>query len=437
MLNQNKYSYSPILYTASSKNRILFLQEYKSQKILILKSTLDKISAIDSPAFTINLLCNPNEDQPEYLIEITTTYYIGLIKIDDYLRIVISPKISHANFIAMLKYIEPERVDSWKLLFEGIEKEDNFIDLFIKHFLESVSDLLESNYRKGYSLYQEDRIAPKGRINFRNSIKNLNKYPHRLNCKYFKFNLDTPHNQIIKYTLSYIKAVISPNLFKKYQNLLRKLNTVQFRKWTVFEIRNLHYSRLDVQYRPIHQMCIMILDDFSLLFSDGISCFFTFLINSWNIFERFLLKIFEMFQSEYQVDSYNLDEIAGTYDKDIYRERPDIILSKDNSPKIIIDAKYKFFTNNRKDKHQLNWYLGRFNLQIGFLIYPMGKKSLNRPVIFKSRPETYIQHGKQICIFLVELDLSCVPDESKLKLFINKILELYSEKHKKITQGII
>lgn len=127
----------------------------------------------------------------------------------------------------------------------------------------------------------------------------------------------------------------------------------------------------------------------------------------------------------------------GNYDKEIKRDRPDIILSKENSPKIIFDAKYKFFTNNREDKHQLNWYLGRFDLQIGFLIYPMKEKLVNKPEILKYLLETYSQHDKKMCIFFIEIDLSSISDKNKLQQFVENILVLYNEKYDELTQSPI
>lgn len=416
------------------ESNTLFLVEYETKSLWISDTTLInlknfcELKKYKSKSISYRKIIKNDKNASKVFVEITASHYLGLIKIDSYLSIVIVPKISNANFIKMLHYVFPERIKSWDFFVNGIKKDENFIVSFLKHFFNQILTLLREYNRKNYSIHNENSLIPHGSINLRQSIKNFHKFPPRVKCYTFRFDIDTPHNQIIKYTLIYLKPIIFGELESIHRKILQKLSDVSYKSWNSQEIQNISYSRLDKHYLPVHKMCRLLLEDFSLLFEKGQSSFFCFLINSWNIFERFLYRIFELYQDYYELSSYSLylvDENHSNQEKEI-KYLPDIVLSKNNVPEIIIDAKYKIPSSYRNDIAQMNLYTGKINQQVGFLIYP-SDKTINNPSKFDFKKKFLKQHGFKKCIFCIFLDLSIVNDVSKLKIFVASIIKFYKE----------
>ncbi|MFW9876397.1 MAG: McrC family protein [Candidatus Thorarchaeota archaeon] len=396
--------------------KLIPLEEYEEKIILVTREEWEYFDKNSKFYFCSDIRdIPPNKKE----ISIQARFYIGLIRICPTIELIIKPKIKAANFIAMLEYVDKKRINTWKQFIENIEREPNFIDFFIGLFLKEVHELLSLERKRGYNLMIENRNSPKGKILMSNTFKSGGPLNNQISCQYFVLSLNTPHNQIIKYTLNYIRRLISNENFSIYRQNLAILKNVDYLKWNSTDIEHVTYNRLTYNYKPIHDFCRLILDDFSLKFEEGKEKFFAFVINSWNVYEIFLREIYKKFQSDFRVDAYKIGGLTDDTDWDEKDARPDIVLKKGEEDKIYIDAKYKMEKKDN-DYYQMNYYLTQSpkKLPYGELIYPKNRNEQKDHIEKKSKREK---------VRIRYIDLTQVNDINYLKDFISETYKKYKK----------
>jgi len=159
----------------------------------------------------------------------------------------------------------------------------------------------------------------------------------------------------------------------------------------------------------------MILEDFTIKFEYGKQKFYSFILNSWNVYERFLRSIFQTFQQKFNVNFYEIPNLSYEVDWD-KRVEPDIVLWYEEDEPIIIDAKYKEEFKD-EDFYQMSHYLGLSKAKNGFLIYPKSEELQTE--------QTIPFHLKDIPVRIhnILIDLSKVDDREYLDEFVNNICE--------------
>ena len=161
----------------------------------------------------------------------------------------------------------------------------------------------------------------------------------------------------------------------------------------------------------------MILDDIFLDFKRGEEDFFAFVLNTWNVYETFLHEIFLRYQ-ERDLDFSTPPSLNSISDGSTKYLRPDIVLLKNNLPFTIIDAKYKFKLD-QSDENQIIRYIGRYNINTGFLIYPYHVGVQEGTKILRE-----IQQEMEIKVIVRHIYLSKTNDSVYLKEFVKETLDL-------------
>ena len=367
-----------------------------------------------------------NPETQHYHGKIQSKFYIGILHISQRLDIIIKPKIHFADFITMLTYVDTKRVRVWHELAENIERVPNFIYYFLKIFLEDTYILLLKCCHYGYQRNSIVEKVPRGKIQIISTISQQYQIPPRFICQVHEFSSNIIENQIIRWTLEYITPLISGDLLPIYRNLLNLLKEVELKKIFIQDIDRLHYTKLTQPYHTIHDFCRLILQDFSLDFNQGNEHCYAFVLNSWNVYEKFLFAILNQFQNKYHVDAYKIKDINEEIDWDQKFNsfnRPDMILSDhEEKPRIIIDAKYKF-ESGRTDKLQIKEYIGERSLQLGFLIYPFSTDR-QEPL---NRLGSGMQQHVRVIYSILFINLSKIKDRQYLQDFVNNILNVHKE----------
>jgi 5-methylcytosine-specific restriction endonuclease McrBC regulatory subunit McrC len=391
----------------------IILTEYASESLVlnineleIIKTNLHKY---------IQVKQSMKIDQDRYLCTIQAIHYVGMLKVSDSLNIVLQPKIPAVDFLQMLTYVEPRYAVIYQDIIDKLREENNFLQTFLKSFLEKTESLMLNNLRRGYSHHSRIDRIPRGKINIPKSLNIQDGVIPKFWIAEYRFNSDTIHNQVIKYTLEYIQKSIQGNLIPIYRRLLHYLEETTVRPWMPTEIEGISYNRLNYGYKEIHLLCLMILQDFTIQLEIGKKKFFSFVLNSWNVYEDFLRKIFQKFQRYYKVDAYKIPHLSQDIDWDM-KGRPDILLHSTHGGIIVIDAKYK----NRpyhSDENQMYRYLGEFNTDIGYLIYP---KSQN---LQEDNEIPIRQRDREVMIHYKIIDLSKITDDEYRKEFVSRIVD--------------
>lgn len=358
-------------------------------------------------------------DRNRYLCSIKANYHVGLLKLSDLKNIIIQPKIPLANFIAMLAFINADYATLYNDLIRELKKETSFFSAFIEMFLDKVEDFSFKHFRKDYTRLSSLKKVPKGKINVYKSLMNITSVIPQFWIESFYPTVDTPNNQVIKFTLEFIRFSIPEKSITKYRRIMNLLEETKYKQWTSAEIDQLSYNRLTEPYKEIHSICKIIIEDFSVNFQTGKRNFFSFVMNAWNVYEKFLRKIIERYQTVYSVDAIRIKRISQKIDWDNRQSnkmRPDIILHSDEGIAIMIDAKYKQ-KFDRNDRYQIYSYMGDKNVRNGYLIYPLSD-SLNEEAITSMGA---FGTG-QIDIKYKLIDLSRITNEKYLQTFVSDII---------------
>ncbi|MHA1683681.1 MAG: hypothetical protein ACTSUE_22275, partial [Promethearchaeota archaeon] len=122
-------------------NRLVELEELGTKTLLINKK---EYKALTQRENNILKVISAVSSEHENLLEITIKcrHYLGLVRISESLSFIIKPKFDSADFMAMLEYIDSERIQLLNDLIQGINRDKNFIELFINSFLEKTFKFL-------------------------------------------------------------------------------------------------------------------------------------------------------------------------------------------------------------------------------------------------------------------------------------------------------
>lgn len=216
----------------------------------------------------------------------------------------------------------------------------------------------------------------KGRLDIAKQIRTNLTDASRFYCSYRKLTSDNTINRTIRYAYKLLcdkKMGSVVNDIREYDDKLAMFG-VSNSPIDISDIENIKYTRMTEIYRPVMQFCKAIiqqnLSESSIQTQNRTSV--AYFIDMAELWEMYLLKKLQVNFPEYEVYSPNLREREYLME-DKYREvRPDLVIADKNTgnPRIILDAKYKYYTSlgnlsristvSREDLYQMTTYLHRF-----------------------------------------------------------------------------
>ncbi|WP_308001576.1 hypothetical protein [uncultured Clostridium sp.] len=317
--------------------------------------------------------------------------YVGIIKVNN-LIIEILPKISLSNDIIkdreilmfMLSKCNKLSVDIKELLNSNILK-NSLLDILAKVFSKKLLNELQKGLYREYVSKEEALSMIKGKILISKSIKENTINKNKMNCKYDEFTEDNLFNAILKRAINVILFSIKNDDVKKELNIINNIfNDVSDIYVPNNIILNYKLNRMNNRFLECFTLAKLILLNSSMDKSLGKENGFSILFEMNYLYEEYvgvLLK--EVFNDT------NINININTQEKSRYllwntlKERneialkPDIVIYKDNKPKIIIDTKWKSATIDGKevytqgDIYQMYAYITTYEeCQQCILLYP-------------------------------------------------------------------
>lgn len=361
-------------------------------------------------------------------LKLKAKYFIGIFKLPNDKIYVILPKIENAKFFKMLEYVEPLYSNIIQDLLQGILPDSNFLTKFIDKFLDLTEVLFRSYIRKNYKTIVRKTDVLKGKIFLSKTLKNPNFLHGIIICEYDDFTLDIIENQLIKYALYLVRYIANNKQQNRIRQLLISIETVSLKEFRSLNLQKFKYNRLNSKYKPVHTYCKMIIERFSFGFNIGDFECFSMLLNSWDIYEKFLRKIINNYLPyDYMVEK-NSSFLSWDEDKFI----PDITIKRDNKIVLLCDAKYKLEWTGA-DRNQASMYLRHIKKfvkieEIEFdinhrnliLIYPLNERSSYN---FKNIEK--LQDKEEGLIFAHSIDLSRLDDKKYLGYWLLQIKEKF------------
>lgn len=317
--------------------------------------------------------------------------YVGIIKVNN-LIIEILPKISLSNDIIkdreilmfMLSKCNKLSVDIKELLNSNILK-NSLLDILAKVFSKKLLNELQKGLYREYVSKEEALSMIKGKILISKSIKENTINKNKMNCKYDEFTEDNLFNAILKRAINVILFSRKNDDVKKELNIINNIfNDVSDIYVPNNIILNYKLNRMNNRFLECFTLAKLILLNSSMDKSLGKENGFSILFEMNYLYEEYvgvLLK--EVFNDT------NINININTQEKSRYllwntlKERneialkPDIVIYKDNKPKIIIDTKWKSATIDGKevytqgDIYQMYAYITTYEeCQQCILLYP-------------------------------------------------------------------
>jgi 5-methylcytosine-specific restriction enzyme subunit McrC len=344
-------------------------------------------------------------------------YTIGEFRIDD-LTIYIEPRnkaFTLNKFFQILQFIEnPLNNEIEGFGFDETQslfKHDDLSKSFCFTFQKLLQFGLTGNYQEKIV---QDKIVH-GEIVFENFFAPLIPYDG-ISTSTVEYNLNTRANQILKAAVSKLiqleEDCINPEKFQILRDLENVDDQVFIKEAVEKEIRSFNSS--NPFYSIALDYAFKILFNLKLEFKNGELEWLAFLENSNDIFEKYVLKILEIFLPE-KVEKWKKPQkfaiLKSNEQKGEKSYSPDIIIGfnkKTNSSRAVLDVKNKSFEPVSKtslselvsssDLYQLLFYSRQLKTNLGGLIYP--STTNNEPI------QIVLDTEEEAIIYLFSINMS-------------------------------
>ena len=315
--------------------------------------------------------------------------YVGIIKINN-LIIEILPKISLSNdiikdrkmLIFMLSKCNKLSVDIKELLNSNILN-NSLLDILAKVYSKKLLNELQKGLYREYVSKEEALSIIKGKILISKSIKENTINKNKMNCKYDEFTEDNLFNAILKRAINVILFSIKNDDVKKELNIINNLfNDVSDIYISNNIILNYKLNIMNNRFLECFTLAKLILLNSSMDKSLGKENGFSILFEMNYLYEEYIGVLLKEVFNDTNI-SINTQEKSRYLLWNTLKERneialkPDIVIYKDNKPKVIIDTKWKRSsidnreTYSQSDIYQMYAYITTYTeCEECILLYP-------------------------------------------------------------------
>ncbi len=306
----------------------------------------------------------------------TSQGWVGYIPISSNLAIRIMPKVVIANLLGMLEYAY--NFKNFRFL-DGVTNCETLED-FYNRLVELLCNKILIRCRQG--LYQNyltetrDLTYVRGKLDIKQTIKKP--WDIKLTCTYDRQTTDIPENQILLWTLylisrqSFCKVSVQPLVRKTYHTLQ---SCVSLRSFTVSDLNNFQYNRLNQDYQQLHNLCEFFITNSMPSHHLGNQEILPFLVNMAELFEKFVAEWLKMNLGH----RFKL-KIQKKVDLKTCKFYIDLLIKDIMTKKVlyVLDTKYKNTDNvSNSDIYQVVAYATSQNCDRAILIYP---QQLQKPI---------------------------------------------------------
>ena len=264
----------------------------------------------------------------------------------------------------------------------------------------------------------------------------------RFYCSYKKLSMNNTINRVIRSIYIILKNKGLSSLvaeFEAYDKYLCSMG-VGAEVVDIHEIDDIRYTRLSAPYKPVMELSRTILANHKAESSNdkSVNSDVSYFIDIADLWEMYLLKLLQNnLPSEYYVYSPNTGFGDSLLEGGMREIRPDIIIEKNGRVLMIIDAKYKDYTQfgksalfgvNREDLYQMTTYLHHYGKEDQSII------GLFTSPVPCSEDDVYAySHNKNHRIGLVNLDIVNADDNIEL---LHKNEQIYLDNITKILTSL-
>lgn len=329
---------------------------------------------------------------------ISVNNYVGLIQMQNGYQIQVLPKIDFGDnqmgsnedtkkvFLKMLRSMKdfPSKVFN-----DANLKMDRMTlyEVFINMYLQEVRNLVKHGIKSAYVEREDNLRFFKGKLVVNEQIKQNAAHGERFYVRYDEYLVDRAENRLVKATLLKLQGIsTSAENQKEIRQLLTAFENVQASRNYEKDFAKVVIDRNTKDYDMLIRWAkVFLLNKSFTTFSGGHNAR-ALLFPMEKVFESYVAK--QLKKTLFDLDWDVTAQDRGYYLFDSPRQfalRPDIVITRNDGTKVILDTKWKRLTDNpranygisQSDMYQMYAYSKKYGTSEIWLLYPINEDMRN------------------------------------------------------------
>lgn len=275
------------------------------------------------------------------------------------------------NLIFMLSYTKKLDIKTNNNAKLATEK-NPFIEILIREFATSLFESLKRLTPKRYVREEENLNYLKGKIKFSENIRYNCTNQAKFYCEYDEFSENNLLNQLFLFVSTCLYNISNSSYNKKtLKFIINYYSDISFVRFDKFKARKIKLTRKQELFKKPFKLAKMFVEQTSVDLSKNKFENITLVWDMNKLFEEFIFELIKRKIPECHASAQKTKRLL-VRDKETRRDtKVDILVQK---PKVIIDTKYKKFTNSKEissaDIYQVTTYCLLHKYHRAILLYP-------------------------------------------------------------------
>ena len=279
------------------------------------------------------------------------------------------------NLIFMLSYtknLDIKTNDNAKLSTE----KNPFIEILIREFATSLFEALKRLTPKRYVREEENLNYLKGKIKFSENIRYNCTNQAKFYCEYDEFSENNLLNQLFLFVSTCLYNISNNSNNKKtLKFIINYYSDISFVRFDKFKVRKIKLTRNQELFKKAFNLAKMFVEQTSVDLSKNKFENITLVWDMNKLFEEFIFELIKRKIPECEAIAQKPKRLLKRENVTRRDTRIDILIQ---NPQVIIDTKYKKFTNfddiSSADIYQVTTYCLLHNYKRAILLYPQYDK---------------------------------------------------------------
>lgn len=275
------------------------------------------------------------------------------------------------NLIFMLSYTKNLDIKTNENAKLANEK-NPFIEILIKEFATSLFDSIKRLSPKRYVREEENLNYLKGKIKFSENIRYNCTNQAKFYCEYDEFSENNPLNQLFLFVSTCLYNISNNSYNKKLLKfIINYYSDISFVRFDKFKIQKIKLTRSQEFFKKPFNLAKMFVEKTSVDLSKNKFENITLVWDMNKLFEEFIFELIKRKIPECSPIAQKTKRLLRSTQETRRDTKVDILVQH---PQVIIDTKYKKFTNfddiSSADIYQVTTYCTLYGYKKAILLYP-------------------------------------------------------------------
>ena len=304
---------------------------------------------------------------------ISVNNFVGVIQTENGNQIQILPKIDLGSdedddeerrynkltkriFLKMIRSLRDvpfKHLDTTNLKTERL----SIFEIFIKMYLQEAIILVKKGLKSAYQEHEDNLRFYKGKLLVSEQIKLNSAHNERFYMRYDEYDMNRPENRLIKSTLLKLMMLSTDNQNQK--DIRHLLTFFEFVEPSVNFAKDFSLIKRDRTVKDYEMLLLwakVFLLNHSFSTFSGSSNAWALLFPMETVFESYvaqeLRKVFA--DTSWTVSVQDKEQWLFDYPHHKFRLKPDIVITKEDGTKIILDTKWKTLNDNERNNYDIS-----------------------------------------------------------------------------------